>query len=166
MDNSLSRRIIVVVLVLAILVVVGAWWWKKQADEEAANLAAISQAVNVPAPEPVALEIEDQFPGPMVFVSRVHLPKGGWVAIHHDDNGAPGEIAGAGYFDKDVSSGEINLTNPSVESEVYHAVPYREVSTDGALSFDPRVDLVYRGANRLPQIQTFRITKNLPENKG
>lgn len=154
-----------VVLILAVLVVAGAMWYKKRSGEQAANLAAINQALDSQKPVvlPAELKIDDQFPGPLVFVSSVKLPEGGWVAIHRDEAGAPGAIVGAGYFDKDLSSGEVNLSAASKEGETYHAVLYHD---NGDLNFDTKTDLVYRDAAGLPMIINFRVTKNLPENKG
>lgn len=156
------------VVVLAILVVTGAWLWKQESSRELNNLGAVGQLGNntvplAPVDEKVSLTVPDQFPGTVVFVSSVELPKGGWVVIYREAGGAPGEIAGAGYFSADVLTGEVNLAQASAEGEKYYAVLYRD---NGDLQFDPKTDLVYRDASNQPVLTTFIVTRYLPENKG
>lgn len=163
--NDLGKKIIIIVLVLAALAVGGALWWKQDTLQKTANLGAVNVAVNpTPSvPEPVSLIVDDQFPGPLVFVSEVKLPAGGWVVIHREEDGAPGAIAGAGYFDHDVITGEVNLSAPSREGEKYYAVVYHD---DGDLKFDPSLDQVYRDPVGQILLKSFVVTRNLPERKG
>ncbi|MEK7650271.1 MAG: hypothetical protein AAB364_00110 [Patescibacteria group bacterium] len=169
MTTQLSKRIILVVVVLAILVVGGVWLWKQESDRDLNQLGAVGQLGNnnaalvAPTTEKVALTVEDQFPGTVVFVSSVELPKGGWVVIHRDNAGAPGEIAGAGYFGADVLTGEVNLSKMSAEGEKYYAVLYHD---NGDFNFDLKTDLVYRDANNQPVLATFTVTRTLLEHKG
>lgn len=168
MTNQLSKRIILVVVVLAILVVGGVWLWKQESERDLNQLGAVGQLGNNNAPvsagtEPVALTVEDQFPGTVVFVSNVTLPKGGWVVIHRESGGAPGEIVGAGYFGADVLTGEVNLSKTSQEGEKYYAVLYRD---NGDLNFDPKTDLLYRDGNNQPVLASFTVTRTLLEHKG
>lgn len=164
MNNHLSQRIILVVVVLAVAVVLGAWWWKESNLSRQNNLSAVGQSLpDSTATEQASLTVDDQFPGPLVFISHVQLPQGGWVVIHRDESGAPGAIAGVGYFDKDLTTGEVNLSRVSADGETYHAVLYRD---DGNVIFDQKLDSVYRDDKGLPIVTTFRITKNVPSIKG
>ncbi len=161
--NDLGKKIIIIVLVLAALAVGGALWWKQNSLQNTSNLGAVGAAVQPVPTEPASLVVDDQFPGPLVFVSEVKLPGGGWVVIHREEDGAPGTIAGAGYFDKDVMTGEVNLSAASREGERYYAVVYHD---DGDLKFNPSLDQVYRDAAGQTLLKSFMVTRNLPERKG
>ena len=167
--SNLGKKIIIIVLVLAIVAVVASLWWKSEQVDNVANLSAVDQALNLGnqtdtgTRENVSLLVDDQFPGQAIFVSSVVLPKGGWVVIHHGDNGQPGTVAGAGYFGPGVNTGEINLTVPTKEGENYLALLYRD---NGDTSFSAKLDQVYLDANNQPVSISFKVTENLPEHKG
>ncbi|MCC6290868.1 hypothetical protein IT398_02285 [Candidatus Nomurabacteria bacterium] len=164
--NNLGKRIIVIVLVLAVIIVGAVLWWGNTSVDNSDNLGAVGTlsqgSVAAPA-ESVSVTIDDQFPGPLVFVSEVKLPEGGWVAISRDDNGKPGATVGAGFFGRGVTTGEINLADSTKEGEKYFAILYRD---NGDLKFDSRVDLPYRDVSGRLITSAFEVTRNLPENKG
>ena len=165
--SNLGKKIIIIVLVLAVVVVVASLWWKSEKVDNVANLSAVNQALDLgdqaDSRESVSLLVDDQFPGQAIFVSSVVLPKGGWVVIHHSDNGQPGTVAGAGYFGAGVNTGEVNLTIPTKEGENYLALLYRD---NGDTSFSAKLDQVYLDSRNQPVSVPFKVTENLPENKG
>lgn len=165
--GNLGKRIIVIVLILAAVVVLASLWWKQSSVDNSSNLSAVGEAINngpsTALVEKVSLLVNDQFPGTLIFVSSVELPKGGWVVIHRDEEGRPGAVIGAGYFAPDVSTGEVNLSTETKEGENYLAVLYRD---NGDTNFDSRIDQVYRDDNTQIVAVSFKITRDLPENKG
>lgn len=164
--NNLGKRIIVIVLVLAVIIVGAVLWWGNTSVDNSNNIGAVGSLSQggVAAPvELVSVTIDDQFPGPLVFVSEAKLPGGGWVVISRDDNGKPGITVGAGFFGKGVTAGEVNVSNPTKEGEKYFATLYRD---NGDLRFDARADLPYRDASGQLITSVFSVTRNLPENKG
>lgn len=165
--NNLGKKIIVTVLIIAVLVVMASLWWKQGGQNGQDNLGAVNQAVdqgNQPAvPEKVSLLVEDQFPGTVVFVSSVELPKGGWVVISREEAGTAGKVVGAGYFAPGLTTGEVNLSTPSKDGERYIAELYRD---NGDTNFNSKTDQVYLDERSQPVRVLFMVTRNLIEKKG
>lgn len=56
---------------------------------------SVTVAEGTPAADAAAIEAEDQISdGTAIIVASVTLPNGGFVAVHGDDNGAPGAVIG------------------------------------------------------------------------
>jgi hypothetical protein len=87
--------------------------------------------------------MSDQYPGNVVYLSSVQLSKGGWVVIHKDNNGQPGDIIGSQYFDAGINPGRVNLTSTTVEGGRYYAMIH---SDDGDKVFNAAKDLPLKDA--------------------
>ena len=163
--TNLSKKIIDIVLMEAVLVVIASLWWKQRTVDSRDNLGAVSQVGDSqPAvAEKVSLTVEDQFPGTIVFVSAVELPKGGWVVVSREESGQPGRVVGAGYFAPGVTTGEVNLAIATGDGESYVAELYRD---NGDTSFNIKTDQAYLDLGGQSVRTSFTVTRNLIENKG
>ncbi len=80
----------------------------------------------------------DQYPGNVVYLTSVQLVAPGWVVIHEDNSGQPGDIIGSAYFDKGINPGKITLTKSMVDGRTYYAMLH---SDDGDKKFNATKDL-------------------------
>jgi hypothetical protein len=87
--------------------------------------------------------MSDQYPGNVVYLSSVQLSKPGWVVIHKDNNGQPGDIIGSQYFETGINPGRVNLTAVTVEGGRYYAMIH---SDDGDKIFNAAKDLPLKDA--------------------
>ena len=97
--------------------------------------------------------MSDQYPGNVVFLSSVQLANGGWVVVHADKNGQPGEVIGSAYFEKGINPGKITLTKPTVEGGIYYAMLH---SDDGDKKFDLAKDLPIKDSKGNIIMKLFR----------
>lgn len=85
-----------------------------------------------------AIAVNDQPPGVKVIISFVTLAKDGWVAIHEDRDGKPGNILGARRFNAgERQSGAVDLLRATEPEKVYYAMLH---SDDGDHQFDRAKD--------------------------
>lgn len=86
-----------------------------------------------------AVAVNDQAPGLRVAVAMVTLARDGWVVIHEDRDGKPGNILGAQRFGSGANqSGSVDLLRSTEEGRVYYAMLH---SDDGDRAFDHAKDL-------------------------
>jgi len=90
------------------------------------------------------VQVKDQQAGPSVFVTRVALEAPGWVAIHEDHGGLPGNVLGAHRFDVGVYQGTVTLLRNTETGNKYHAMLWRD-NGDGI--FDLESDTVISGVS-------------------
>jgi hypothetical protein len=107
--------------------------------------------------------INDQFPGNIVYLSSVQLAKPGFVVIHKDNKGVPGDIIGYQYFEKGINPGKITLTTPTAEGQTYYAMLH---SDNGDKKFDAKLDLPLKDAAGNAIMKMFRSTSTVVESKG
>lgn len=107
--------------------------------------------------------ITDQFPGNIVYVSTVQLANPGFVVIHKDNAGKPGDIIGSMYFDKGISNGKITLKTPTMEGGIYYAALH---SDDGDKIFDVTKDLPIKDSVGQTIMKLFRASSTITEVKG
>lgn len=129
---------VVTVIVIVILIVVGVMvFGKKGAPEPTANINQTPSSSQPPS-SPNRIVMTDQYPGNVVFLNSVQLDKEGWVAIHKDNNGQPGDIIGSAHFDSGINTGRITVTQPIIDGAIYYAMVH---SSDGNATFDATKDL-------------------------
>lgn len=102
--------------------------------------------------------MSDQFPGNVVYISSVTLANGGWVEIHKDNAGTPGEIIGSAYFNKGINPGKITLTKPTVEGGIYYAMLH---SDDGDKVFNGEKDLPLKDSKGNIIMKLFRAAASV-----
>lgn len=115
----------------------------------AAGMAASSgkNSVNVP----------DQLAGRMVKVASVSLEKTGWIVIHEEREGIPGNILGARRFSAGSGSGDIELLRATNEGKVYYAMVH---SDDGDSAFDFKKDVPLSDASEAPIMVKFKVSSS------
>lgn len=86
--------------------------------------------------------VNDQPAGNKVTVELVTTNEGGWVAIHEDRNGKPGNILGAQFFSSGAQSGAVDLLRATEGGKIYYAVLR---SDDGDRQFDYTKDVPLDG---------------------
>jgi hypothetical protein len=162
MENQSNKKIVIGVVALALLVLLVAWWLSRVSPADN-NLAALGNLDGTASSTELAsIKVGDQFPGSIIFVSDVRLPNGGWVIIKKDSSGRPGNIVGAGYFDKTVNVGEVAVPN-TTEGEKYFALLYDD---NGDERFTLSGDKPILNVQGEPIMTSFTITRILPEVKG
>lgn len=84
------------------------------------------------------LSAKDQPAGLKVLIDSATMEEQGWIVIHEDRDGAPGNILGARRFEAGVSAGEVELLRNTVEGGIYYAMIHTD---DGDGQFDHAKDL-------------------------
>ena len=142
MDFKDKNQLIAAVAVVVVVAAVGGFWlgWTtaRQSGEQAMldGGGDVSGAVLVGGN---AIAVADQPAGMNVAISMVTLAKDGWVAIHEDRDGKPGNILGAQWFPAgQARSGSVELLRSTENGKVYYAMLH---SDDGDHKFDRAVDI-------------------------
>ncbi len=102
-----------------------------------------------------SVRVADQAAGNSVAVAEAELPQEGWVAIHDDAGGAPGNILGAkrenaGSF----SNITVELLRGTASQSVYFAVLHID---NGDRAFDPRVDVPMLDRDGVMILEKFNV---------
>jgi len=100
-----------------------------------------------------SVTVSDQKAGTEVVLSGVSFEKGGWVAIHEDDNGKLGKILGVQLFDAGKGVGIVELLRGTLPGNTYYAVLHND---NGDRAFDPKIDLPIIGTNNSLIMTTFK----------
>ena len=92
------------------------------------------------------IDVGDQYPGNVVYVQGVSLAKDGWVVIHKDNAGQPGEIIGYSYVLAGVNPVTITLNAGKVITDggTYYVMLHTGIDPK---KFDPSVDKPLTNAN-------------------
>ncbi|MES3031234.1 MAG: hypothetical protein V4697_02370 [Patescibacteria group bacterium] len=143
----------VTVIVIIILIVLGYYMIKSgsKSGDTTNNEPTVEDTTNPANVNRVV--ISDQFPGNIVYLSSVQLANPGFVVIHKDNKGVPGDIIGSQYFDKGINPGKITLTSPTVEGGIYYAVLHTD---DGDKIFSATKDLPIKDASGNIIMKLFR----------
>ncbi|MDQ2932937.1 MAG: hypothetical protein M3Q80_00960 [bacterium] len=155
---------VVTVVVIIVLIIIGIMVFgnKNDSDIPTDTAATTTDVANNPL-EQNRIIMSDQFPGNVVNISSIQLANGGWVAIHKDNAGSPGDIIGTKYFDKGFNTGNITLTSATVEGGRYYAMLH---SDNGDKLFNPAKDLPIKDARGSIIMRTFQVSVNVdPGNK-
>ncbi len=155
---------IVTVIVIIILIVLGYYMFSGKSaeaptesdDTELTDDTATSNEIN-------RIVINDQYPGNVAYISSVQFAKPGFVVIHEDKDGIPGDIIGSIYFDKGTNTGKVMLSKNTVDGKMYYAMLH---SDDGDKTFNASKDLPLKDSKGNIIMKTFRATTNITEIKG
>lgn len=117
---------------------------KVEDGEEKTSVDASPEAkeTTVSVPGTNAVAVDDQPSGDLVNVTMVTLSKAGWVAIHEDTGGVPGNVLGAHRYEPGIYLGEVTLLRPTISGKTYYAVLHLD---DGDKQFDSKKDLPITG---------------------
>lgn len=156
---------VVTVIVIVVLIILGYYMFKGNDVAAPATIDTTTGSdISLPAGKDVnRVVVTDQFPGNIVYLSSVQLTKGGFVAIHKDNKGTPGEVIGVQYFSKGINPGKITLTSPTVEGGVYYAMLH---SDDGDMKYVAATDLPLKDASGNVIMKIFRVSSTVTEVKG
>jgi hypothetical protein len=102
------------------------------------------------------LEVENQIPGDIVYISSVTLSKPGFVAISITKGANAGKVIGTKGFPEGNNPGQIVVSEKTMEGQTYTATLYAD---DGDGKLDATKD-------RVLVEKTFRATKYLDYIKG
>jgi hypothetical protein len=149
--------IVTVIVIIALIVVGIIVFGNKKTDTGTTDVTdtTVTDTTDV-GTEVNRIIMADQFPGNVVFVSSVQLAKGGWVVIHKDNAGKPGDIIGSTYFDSGINPGKVTLTASTVEGGVYYAMLHTD---DGDKKFDAAKDLPLKDSKGDVIMKIFRAGK-------
>lgn len=164
MDNNNSgKKLIIVIVIIIVLAVILAIWlsWRQSPASQTPEQLSFSEAQK--ANESASLDVPDQFPGNIVYVSRVDFPAGGFVVVRKVASSTPAQVLGVTFFDKDTRLGNVDLSEATVDGESYLAQGWTD---DGDAQFNEVTDKIITNANGERLEIMFEATKNLPEKKG
>lgn len=154
---------IVTVIVIIILIVLGYYMFKGNSTPATTDSSPSTSPMDVNSNEVNRVVVSDQYPGNIVYISSAQLANPGWVVIHKDNNGKPGDVIGYTYFDKGINPGKITLTQNTVDGQVYYAMLHMD---DGDKKFDATKDLAVKDSTGNDVMKIFRATSNVTEVKG
>lgn len=106
-----------------------------------------------------SVQVEDQVFGPQAMVKSVKFEtRAGWVAIHEDREGKPGNILGAAWLPVGEHQGtKVDLLRPMEAGKTYYAMLHDD---DGDKQFNYKNDLSLPSATGEPIMMAFRaLTK-------
>ncbi|MFA6364898.1 MAG: hypothetical protein WCW78_00650 [Candidatus Paceibacterota bacterium] len=101
------------------------------------------------------VSVDDQLPGTTVTIQSVTLENAGWVAIHEDRDGKPGNILGASWFPAGTNSGSVELLRTTTDGGTYYAMMHND---DGNKLFDYKVDMPLTDESGNPLMVKFMTT--------
>ena len=145
---------VVTVIVIIVLIVIGVLVFGGKGSQAPATTTESP----VTTETPTALNrvsMTDQYPGNVVYLNSVQLEKPGYVAIHKDNKGTPGDVIGYAHFDAGINPGKITLSSPMVDGQMYYAMLH---SDNGDSKFDPTTDAPLTDSNGSVIMKTFRAT--------
>ena len=155
---------VVTVIVIIILVIVGYNIFSGGSSSTMTPIDDTTQGTAMNNSKDISrIVISDQFPGNIVYVSSVMLAQPGFIVVHKDKNGQPGDVIGYQYFDKGTNPGKITLTMPTAEGGIYYAMLH---SDNGDKKFDVTKDLPLKDASGNIIMKLFRASSTVTEVKG
>ena len=121
-------------------------------EDESSNTASVVDAMAAKN----AIAAEDQAPGPRVIIKSLTIEKEGWVAIHEDRDGKPGNILGA----RKVAAGTVeNFNVPLVRATKEGVTNYAMLhGEDGTEGFNYKTDAPLTDDTGNPVMAAFKAT--------
>jgi hypothetical protein len=149
---------VVTVIVIIVLIIIGILVFGKGSSPAVTDN---TQSTTTDQTEQVTgnrLTMTDQYPGNVVYVSAVQMEKDGWVAIHKDVNGQPGEIIGYAPVKAGINPVKITLTKPLVDGQSYIAMLHGD---DGDGKFDEAKDAALKDASGAVILKVFKASASV-----
>lgn len=156
-SNKAQYMWIIGVVVLLVLIFVGYKMYNKEGTSGTDGQGySQEEALENMAEATGDLEIENQLPGDMVYVSSVTLSHPGFVAISITKGANAGKVIGSKNFPEGNNPGQIVVSEKTLEGQTYTATLYAD---DGDEKLDTTKD-------RVLVEKTFRATQYLDYIKG
>ncbi|MEK7464136.1 MAG: hypothetical protein AAB610_03395 [Patescibacteria group bacterium] len=154
---------VVTVIVIIVLIILGYYMFNSKDAAAPSTIDDANGDAMIAGKDVNRVVVTDQFPGNIVYLSSVQLTKPGFVVIHKDNAGVPGDVIGYQYFDKGINPGKITLNAATTDGGIYYAVLY---SDDGDRVFSATKDLPLKDASKNTIMKLFRVTTTITETKG
>ena len=130
---------VVTAIVIIIIIIAGFMIFGKSSsttEQPADNTPSNTTDVSLNAGNKIIMN--DQYPGNVVYISSVQLVNAGWVVIHADNAGQPGEIIGSAWANAGISPVKVTLTKSMLDGKTYYAMLH---SDDGDKKFNAAKDM-------------------------
>jgi len=144
---------VVTAIVIIVLIIIGIMVFGGKKAGGPTDVTTSPSPTGTASQEVNRIVMADQYPGNVVYLSSIQLAKGGWVVIHKDNAGQPGEIIGSQWFDAGINPGKITLTSSTVEGGTYYTILH---SDDGDKVFNATKDLPLKDSNGAIIMKIFR----------
>ena len=138
-NESGSKKVVLTAIVFFLIGFGAAWMFAKPVEapkDETNEQEVIGDAI--PLMGSNAIEVDDQKIGSTVSIKSVKFERAGWVAIHDDLDGTPGNILGAAWFPSGENSGAVELLRNTENGKTYFAMLHND---DGDKKFDNKIDV-------------------------
>jgi len=138
--NELGSKRVVLTAIVFFLIGFGAAWMVAKPVEAPKEDTSEQETIenNIPLMGSNAIEVDDQKVGPTVSIKSIKFERAGWVAIHDDLDGVPGNILGAAWFPSGENSGAVELLRNTGDGKTYFAMLHND---DGDKKFDHKIDV-------------------------
>lgn len=145
---------VVTAIVTIVLIIIGIMvFGNKKSEAPAIDYNTSTTTDTTSTQEVNRIVMSDQYPGNVVYLSSVQLAKPGWVVVHKDNAGQPGEIIGSQWFEAGINPGKITLKMSTTEGGVYYAMLH---SDDGDKVFNSAKDLPLKDSRGNIIMKIFR----------
>lgn len=152
---------VVTAIVVIVLIIIGIMVFGKKSPTTDLNPSPTGTSTPTGAVGANSIIMSDQYPGNVVYISSAQVEKGGWIVIHADQNGKPGEVIGSAWTDAGINPVKITLTKPMIDGRTYYAMLH---SDDGDKIFNGAKDLPLKDSNGNEIMRVFRATVNADQN--
>ncbi|HEY4494705.1 MAG TPA: hypothetical protein VJC02_01220 [Candidatus Paceibacterota bacterium] len=154
---------VVTVIVIIIVIVLGYYMFKGDGATVDTDNVSTTTDSTITTSSTNRVNVADQYPGNVVYVTSVQFENAGWVSIHKDNAGKPGVVIGSTYFEAGTNPGKVNLSESTVNDGTYYAMLH---SDDGDKKFDETKDIPLKDNSGNIIMKVFRATTNITEIKG
>lgn len=163
-EQNGGKRLLMVLGVIVLVAIVLAIWFSVRSKPEAMRGIQPPTAADFRAAQEqnrdATLEVPDQFPGAIVYVSRADFPAGGFVVVR-EATSTP--LLGSAFFDSQTRIGNVELATSTADGASYFAQGYTD---DGDGQFEEGDDVLIENRDGAALTVPFRATRDLPERKG
>jgi hypothetical protein len=150
---------VVTAIVIIVLIIIGIMvFGGRSTNEPGTNGTSTATSTGTTGNEVNRIVMSDQYPGNVVYLSSVQLERGGWVVIHKDNRGQPGDVIGSTYFNPGINPGRVNLTQSTTEGGIYYAVLHTD---DGDKVFNASRDAALKDARGNIIMKLFRAAASV-----
>lgn len=159
-----KKNIIWLAVGIVLVILVGYFFWgQKIAFAPSKNTQATSTQQKNSDPVVVAsskIVVSGQIPGEVVLISDVTMDEAGWVAVHDNNNGQPGNILGAYYLPAGTYTNQmVPLLRGVVDGNSYLVVIHQD---DGDKVFDYKIDTPITNAKDQLETANFAVVATSP----
>lgn len=137
-NESGSNKVVLAAIVFFLIGFGTAWMFAKPVEAPVDEVKEEVVNANIPLMSVNTVEVDDQKVGSTVFLKSIKFENAGWVAIHDNNEGVPGNILGAAWFPSGENSGLVELLRNTENGKTYFAMIR---SDDGDKKFDNKIDV-------------------------